>query len=111
MYGAQLMNMKGSLPLLILMVLSTGPSHGYRIVRRIHERSGGALDFKEGTLYPALHTLEDQGLIEGFDQLEDGRTRRNYRITDRGRAALEQGRQQWRDYAQAVNLVLEGASS
>ncbi|HVU10832.1 MAG TPA: helix-turn-helix transcriptional regulator, partial [Phototrophicaceae bacterium] len=58
------MNLKGSLPLLILHVLTQGSNHGYGIAKLIRDQSGGVLDFKEGTLYPTLHTLEQQGLIE-----------------------------------------------
>jgi hypothetical protein len=52
------------------------PSHGYRIAQRIKERSQGVLDFKEGTLYPALHKLENEGLVESYDGIEKGRPRR-----------------------------------
>ncbi len=78
------MNLKGSLPLLILFVLSRGPSHGYQIAKAIRQQSQGVLDFKEGTLYPALHGLADQGMIESFEQEENGRMRRYYRLTEQG---------------------------
>ncbi len=58
------MNFKGTLPTLILEALAQEPSHGYRIAQRIKERSEGILDFKEGTLYPALHKLESEGMVE-----------------------------------------------
>jgi transcriptional regulator len=105
------MNMKGSLPMLILTILARGPSHGYRIVRTIHEQSGGMLDFKEGTLYPALHALESNGMVEGYEAEENGRTRRYYKITERGRGELAKSREQWQQYVESVNLVLEGVSS
>ena len=57
-------NLKGTLPALVLEVLRRGPSHGYEIAQTIKRSSAGVLDFKEGTLYPALHTLENDGLIE-----------------------------------------------
>ena len=57
------MNFKGTLPTLILEALRREPSHGYRIAQRIKERSRGVLDFKEGTLYPALHKLETEGFV------------------------------------------------
>ncbi len=100
------MNNKGSLPLLILQVLSTGPNHGYQIAQQIKRTSAGVLDFKEGTLYPTLHSLEQEGLLEAFTLEENGRMRRNYRLTASGRAALEKERKEWESYARSVNMVL-----
>ncbi len=100
------MNIKGSLPLLILQLLSSGPSHGYQITQQIKARSNGILDFKEGTLYPALHNLEQHGLLEAFTVEENGRTRRYYQITNRGRTALEKAHKEWEQFVQAVNLAL-----
>jgi transcriptional regulator len=101
------MNLKGSLPLLILHVLGRNPTHGYQIAKQIKAQSGGVLDFKEGTLYPTLHNMEKQGLIEAFDQEEDGRLRRYYRLREDGRAALDAERAEWDRYAGAVNQVLQ----
>lgn len=100
------MNIKGSLSLLILQVLSGGASHGYQITQQIKARSKGVLDFKEGTLYPALHTLEQQGLLEAYNAEENGRLRRYYQLTTRGRAELEKARKEWEQFVQAVNLAL-----
>ncbi len=100
------MNIKGSLPLLILQVLSLGPSHGYQITQQIKARSKGVLDFKEGTLYPALHSLEQQGLLEAYNAEENGRARRYYQLTTRGRTALVQARKDWKQFVQAVNLAM-----
>jgi transcriptional regulator len=105
------MNLKGSLPLLILHILKDGPNHGYRIAKRIKRESGGVLDFKEGTLYPTLHSLEKQGLIEAYQEIENGRTRRYYRLTGGGRKALADELEQWHEYANAVNAILQGASA
>lgn len=104
------MNIKGSLPMLILHVLSQGPSHGYRIAKQIKQQSEGVLDFKEGTLYPTLHTMEEQGLLETYHQQEKRRTRRYYRLTEAGQAAQAQEREEWDRYTTAVNLILERAS-
>ena len=67
------MNFKGTLPTLILEALAQEPSHGYRIAQKIKERSEGVLDFKEGTLYPALHKLENEGMVESYESVENGR--------------------------------------
>jgi transcriptional regulator len=100
------MNIKGTLPTLILEALEQEPSHGYRIAQRIKERSQGVLDFKEGTLYPALHKLENEALIESFEGMEKGRSRRYYRITETGHGALSKDRAEWRDLSRAVTLIL-----
>jgi transcriptional regulator len=106
------MNLKGTLPTLILEALIREPSHGYRIAQRIKERSEGVLDFREGTLYPALHRLENEGMIESFDgpssrDAENGRTRRYYRITESGRGMLTRDRGEWRAHSRAVTMILE----
>lgn len=100
------MNMKGSLPMLVLRVLNTGDHHGYRIAKQIKEQSDGVLDFKEGTLYPTLHGLENQGLIESYEQDKNGRTRRYYRITDTGRGELVNQQAEWEQFSRAVNQIL-----
>lgn len=103
------MNFKGTLPTLILEALVREASHGYRIAQQIKERSHGVLDFKEGTLYPALHKLENDGLVESYEAMEKGRTRRYYRITKSGRAALAKDREQWRELSKAVTMILKEA--
>ena len=105
------MNIKGSLPLLILHVLSAGPSHGYEIAKQINLQTEGILDFKGGTLYPTLHTLEQEGLIDSYTQEENGRLRRYYRLKDAGRKALVVETEEWSRFVSAVNQILEGGAS
>ena len=100
------MNFKGTLPTLILEALLHEPDHGYRIAQRIKERSKGVLDFKEGTLYPALHKLENEGLIESYEGVEKGRPRRYYRITRDGRRTFTKDRTEWRELSRAVTVIL-----
>jgi PadR family transcriptional regulator, regulatory protein PadR len=100
------MNFKGTLPTLILEALAQEPSHGYRIAQRIKERSEGVLDFKEGTLYPALHKLENEGMVESYESVENGRARRHYRITRAGRRTLANDRAEWRQLSRAVTTIL-----
>jgi PadR family transcriptional regulator, regulatory protein PadR len=100
------MNFKGTLPTLILEALRHEPNHGYRIAQQIKERSRGVLDFKEGTLYPALHKLENDGLVKSHSGMENGRPRRYYRITESGRKALSKDRAHWREVSQAVTIIL-----
>ena len=103
------MNFKGTLPTLILEAVEQEPSHGYRIAQRIKERSKGVLDFKEGTLYPALHKLENEGLVASSEEIENGRARRYYRITKSGHAVLAKDRAEWRQLSRAVTMILEEA--
>ncbi len=103
------MNLKGTLPALILEALMDEPRHGYRIAQEIKGRSRGLLDFKEGTLYPALHKLENEGSVESYEAEEKGRMRRYYRITEQGTKVLSQDRAEWRALSQAVTMILEEA--
>jgi PadR family transcriptional regulator, regulatory protein PadR len=100
------MNLKGSLPLLVLHLLAERPAHGYELSRLIKQRSDGVLDFREGTLYPALHALEDKGWIASSEGSEQGRTRRSYRLTEAGHAALAGERAAWRRFSRAVDATL-----
>ena len=100
------MNFKGTLPTLILETLLREASHGYCIAQSIKERSRGVLDFKEGTLYPALHKLEREGMVESYDETEKGRVRRYYRITKSGRVMLAKDRSEWRELARAMTTIL-----
>ena len=100
--------MKSSSDSLLLSLLEQQPMYGYQIVKELEERSQGYFKFKEGTLYPALHRLEKSGLIIGYWQtLPNGRQRRYYNITATGQAKLTMEKSQWRDFLQAVTLVLE----
>lgn len=102
------MNFKGSLPLLILHVLAEGPSHGYALAAAIRRRSDDVLAFREGTLYPTLHGLEDRGLVTAAEvSAPDGRLRRRYHITEAGRVELARERAAWARYSRAVTVVLE----
>ena len=103
------MNLKGTLPTLILEALEQEAKHGYLIAQSIKERSKGVLDFKEGTLYPALHKLESDGLVDSYEGTEKGRVRRYYRITRAGRGVLAKDRTEWRKVSKAVTMILEEA--
>ena len=100
---------RGHLDLLLLGVLSDGPHHGYAVITALRERSEGAFDLPEGSVYPALHRLEDAGLLASEWQPVAGRRRRVYRLTDRGADALSVERQDWRALAGAIDAVLRPA--
>ena len=98
--------LKRHLDSLILAVLAAEPAHGYAILQELKTRSGGAFDLPEGTIYPALHRLEHRGVVTSQREVIAGRERRVYRLTARGRTALEERRAGWSDFSVAVNLVL-----
>jgi len=98
--------LKGNLDLLLLSVLAAGPAHGYAIISALHDRSGGTFDLPEGTIYPALHRLEDAGLLASTWAQAEGRRRRIYGLTDEGVAALAAERTEWRRFASGMRAVL-----
>jgi PadR family transcriptional regulator, regulatory protein PadR len=100
--------LKGNLDLLLLSVLAAGPGHGYSIITRLRERSAGAFDLPEGTVYPALHRLEQAGLLDSSWAVVTGRRRRVYRLTAVGQQALAEETTQWRSFSGSVSMVLGG---
>jgi PadR family transcriptional regulator PadR len=98
--------LKNHLELLVLTALEGGPGHGYSIIRAIRERSGGEFELLEGSLYPALHRLERDGLVTSSWSEVAGRKRRVYKLSRKGRAALDEQERDWRRFERAVNLVL-----
>lgn len=98
--------LKGHVDLLLLSVLAHGPAHGYGLLEVLRERSDGAFDLAEGTVYPALYRLERQGLVKSH--WEDGRTRRRrvYRLTRAGGAEFRRERDGWQRYVRAMQEVL-----
>ena len=102
--------LKGNLDLLMLSVLSAGPAHGYAVISALRARSEGLFDLPEGTVYPALHRLEDAGLLVSSWAETDGRRRRIYTLTDHGAAALAAEQTEWRTFASGVHAVLGWAA-
>ena len=96
----------GTVEMLILEVLSQGPSYGYEIVQTVTDRSRGYFDLKEGSLYPALHRLERQKLLSSYWTQANGRRRKYYKLTAGGRKVLDAKREQWLQFAAGVNGVL-----
>ena len=104
--------LKGSTDSLFLALLSERPMYGYEVLREVERRSEGYFALKEGTLYPALHRLQRDGLIEGLWRTSPGgQHRRYYAISDRGVQRLEQGRAEWLNFSRAVNMIISNASS
>jgi PadR family transcriptional regulator, regulatory protein PadR len=98
--------LKGHLDLLLLSVLTAGPAHGYAIITTLRARSEGAFDLPEGTVYPALHRLEDAGLLASSWADANGRTRRVYTLTSTGATALAAEQAEWKRFADGVHAVL-----
>lgn len=100
--------LKGHLDLLLLASLEPRPAHGYAVVEMLRRRSAGTFDLPEGTLYPALHRLEDSGLVTSRWTEDSGRRRRVYQLTAKGRRSLARRQMEWRAFARAVDGVVEG---
>lgn len=98
--------LKGHLDLLLLSVLAAGPAHGYAIIAALRARSEGTFDLPEGTVYPALHRLEDAGLLASSWAETEGRKRRVYALTAKGAAALAAERTEWKRFATGMQAVL-----
>ncbi|MCI0437785.1 MAG: helix-turn-helix transcriptional regulator [Chloroflexi bacterium] len=98
--------LKGSTETLLLSLLADEAMYGYQLVKEMDRRSSGYFRFKEGTLYPALHRLERDGMIEGrWETSPTGQNRRYYHITAKGRTRLESMLEEWNMFTKAVNLV------
>lgn len=98
---------QGTLDLLILKVAALGPIHGYGIAQRLEQVSREVLQVQQGSLYPALHRLENKGyLVAEWKESDTGRDAKFYRLTAKGRKQLESERQSWARLAEAIGLVL-----
>ena len=104
--------LRGTLDLLILKALSWGRSHGYAVARWIEQATGDALVIEEGSLYPALHRLEDRGLIASdWGLSQNNRRARYYTLTPTGRRALRAESATWARFARAVFAALEAPAN
>jgi PadR family transcriptional regulator, regulatory protein PadR len=92
---------------IVLAILSEGESYGYAILKRVRLLSDGEMEWTDGMLYPLLHRLVRLGLVNAVWRVPEGRRRRYYSLTDRGRTALADHRRQWR----LVNAVMQGTWS
>ena len=98
---------QGTLDLLILRVVALGPVHGYAIAQRLQQISRDVVRVPQGSLYPALHRLENRGLLAAdWRDTDTGRAAKFYRLTRRGRAQLEAEAASWQRLTEAVSLVL-----
>jgi transcriptional regulator len=101
---------QGTLDLLILKVVAPGPLHGYGIAQRLQQLSRDVVQVQQGSLYPALHRLENRGLLEAeWTQSDTGREAKFYRLTRKGREALGDEEASWRRLTEAIGLILAHA--
>jgi PadR family transcriptional regulator, regulatory protein PadR len=100
---------QGTLDMLVLQVLASEPLHGYAIAQRIRRLSRDVVKVPQGTLYPALHRLENRKLLAAeWKASETGRNAKYYRLTQRGRRQLEAESQSWARLAEAVAAIIRG---
>ena len=98
--------LRGNTDVLLLFLIEEHPTYGYKLIKEIERRSQNYFQFKEGTVYPALHRLENDGLIHGeWQELPSKQERRYYRITEKGRQVLRERMTAWQGFTTAVNLI------
>jgi len=99
--------LQGTLDMLILKAVSLGPLHGYGVLLRIEQISGGRLEIQQGSLYPALYRLEDQGWIAAeWGESENKRKAKYYRLTADGKKRLQSEEQKWNRMAEVIAGIL-----
>jgi PadR family transcriptional regulator, regulatory protein PadR len=101
--------LRGHVDTMVLAALRSGPAHGYALVAGLAEQSGGVFELGEGTVYPSLHRLERDGLIESRWVKHSGRRRRIYELTRAGEVALGDRERDWLLFARGMNALLEGS--
>lgn len=102
--------LRGHVETLILSVLEKGPGHGYDLLQRIEARAAGALELREGSVYPALYRMEEAGLIAGEWETKNerrGPRRRIYRITRGGKKRLTEARTSWKQFVEVIGRIVE----
>lgn len=98
--------LKGSTEILILSLLNQEPMYGYQMIKEAENKSEGVFQFKEGTLYPLLHSLEANGFLESYWSEIRGRKRKYYRITAIGKKHMEKKLEEWKTFSSAVDRIV-----
>ncbi len=102
---------KGSHELIILKLLSRGDMYGYQIVQQMSLLSDRAFEMSQGSLYPFLHGLEQEGYLSSYSEPENGRERLYYHLTEKGQAALADKEARWKHFVQAMGQILKGCDA
>ncbi|WDV47610.1 helix-turn-helix transcriptional regulator [Clostridiaceae bacterium M8S5] len=101
----------GSTVLLLLTLLEESDKYGYEIIKELEIKSDNTFSFKEGTLYPVLHKLENKGFVSSYmNKGETGRMRKYYKITRKGKKQLAEEKKQWGVFSKTVDKVIGGGS-
>jgi DNA-binding PadR family transcriptional regulator len=103
--------LKGHLELILLASLQSGPAYGYALIQHLRERTQGNLDLTEGTVYPALHRLENAGFLESHIETVLSRPRRLYAITEAGERELQRLRTEWTQFVTGIQNLLDSDES
>ncbi len=104
--------MTGSTTMLVLKLLEDKDMYGYQMIEELAKRSDNTFSLKAGTLYPLLHTLEEQEMISSYEENADsGRVRKYYSITKKGKGMFAEKKNEWQTYTSAVNQVLQGGAN
>ncbi len=102
----------GSTTMLILKLLEDKDMYGYQMIEELLKKSDDTFTLKAGTLYPLLHSLEQQGMVNSYDDNADcARVRKYYAITKKGKGLLADKKAEWQTYTSAVNQVLKGGAA
>ena len=102
--------LKGSTKMLILEMVKDENMYGYQMIKKLKEKSNNVFEFKEGTLYPILHSLEEKGLISSYWDDTTGKKRKYYAITTEGKKSLKEKNEEWKIFSESVNRVIGGVS-
>lgn len=100
----------GSTSMLLLSLLSEKDMYGYEMIETLNQRSNHVFHLKAGTLYPLLHSLVEKGYLESYDDIENAKPRKYYRITGKGRKFLKSLSDEWQEYARAIKGVIGGVT-
>ncbi|MCR8844673.1 PadR family transcriptional regulator [Paenibacillus sp. SC116] len=98
--------LKGSTVMLVLSMLEQQPMYGYQLIKRLDAQSNGVFALKEGTLYPILHALENEGHVEAIWSEAEGRARKTYHITEKGKKQLQEKTEEWKLFQVSLNRVI-----
>ena len=102
--------LKGSTKMLILEMVKDENMYGYQKIKKLKEKSNNVFEFKEGTLYPILHSLEEEELISSYWDDTTGKKRKYYAITTKGKKILKEKNEEWKIFSESVNRVIGGVS-
>ena len=102
--------LKGSTKMLILEMVKDENMYGYQMIKKLKEKSNNVFEFKEGTLYPILHSLEEEGSISSYWDDTTGKKRKYYAITTKGKKSLTEKNEEWKIFSESVNRIIGGVS-